>query len=168
MAAGNTYESIATQTLVSNAATVTFSSIPSTYTDLVLVANWKNTGIGNISLVMRYNGDTATNYSITDVYGNGTSALSARANSIPYIYLNFTAPATTYNATYISNVMNYANTTTYKTSLNRSSAANGGTEAIVGLWRSTSAITSITYSTDDNLSSLGAGSIFSLYGIKAA
>jgi hypothetical protein len=62
--------------------------------------------------------------------------------------------------------MNYSNTTTNKTVLGRSSAASGFVEAAVGLWRNTSAITSITATTGGQ--SYQTGSTFTLYGIKAA
>jgi hypothetical protein len=67
-----------------------------------------------------------------------------------------------------SNIQNYANTTTYKTALNRSNAASQGVEALVTLWRSTAAINSITISTDNGGSIIDTGSTFSLYGIKSA
>ena len=62
MAAGATYEPIATQTLASAAATITFSSIAATYTDLRLIFAKP---IGGSSLLLRFNSDTATNYSWT-------------------------------------------------------------------------------------------------------
>jgi hypothetical protein len=58
MAAGNTYEAIATQTLGSAAASVTFSSIPGTYTDLVLVVAMEHVTTGTENIVMQFNGDT--------------------------------------------------------------------------------------------------------------
>jgi hypothetical protein len=68
----------------------------------------------------------------------------------------------------IINIQNYSNTTTYKTALLRSNLATGtypGVDAFVGLWRSTSAITSITILPASN--NLLSGSTFTLYGIKA-
>jgi hypothetical protein len=168
MAAGNTYEAIATQTLGSAAASVTFSSIPSTYTDLVLVTNEKQTG-GRASAI-QFNGDTASNYSMTEMYGDGATAGSIRLSNYARIYYAYDVFADTSNfgLTTITHLMNYSNTTTNKTILTRASNANGGgTSAMVGLWRSTSAITSI-YLYLDNLSNFAAGSTFSLYGIKAA
>lgn len=163
-----TYTPIATQTLGSAATSVTFSSIPSTYTDLVLVANVQNAGAGNPSSSLQFNGDTATNYSLTILYGNGTSAISTRATSSSMIYMNYTAlPTANSYAVQIANIMNYANTTTYKTAITRSGAAGGGTETVAGLWRSTSAINSIKVLTDTAVN-YAIGSSFTLYGIKAA
>lgn len=165
MAAGNTYESIATQTLGSATATVTFSSIPSTYTDLVLVCNFGASSSGQ-DFTFQFNGDTGTNYSFTRMYGNGTSAVSGRETNQSKIYADSVGVSTSLQAADIIQVMNYSNTTTYKTALVRVADAAKSTEAVVGLWRSTSAINSISLAmTSGNLLS---GSTFSLYGIKAA
>jgi hypothetical protein len=165
MAAGNTYTQIASTTLGSAAATVTFSSIPSTYTDLVLICDTKaSTGTPNNR--MQVNSDTGTNYSQTVLAGNGTTATSARYSSNTFIYVDYYATNdTTNNKNTIIQFMNYANTSTYKTFLSRANNAAAGTDAIVGLWRSTSAINSITvYATANWVS----GATFNLYGITAA
>ena len=73
MPASNTYESISSVTLTSNSTTVTFGSIPQTYTDLVLVIVAKITS-GGLDMFIRFNSDTGSNYSYTQLYGNGTSA----------------------------------------------------------------------------------------------
>lgn len=160
-----TYEKIATNTLGSAAASVTFSSIPSTYTDLVLICDTKaSTGTPNNRL--QVNSDTASNYSQTVLAGNGTTATSARYSSNTFIYADYYATNdTTNNKNTIIQFMNYANTSTYKTVLSRAGNAAAGTDAIVGLWRSTSAINSITVYSTSNWAS---GAVFSLYGIKAA
>ena len=170
MAAGNTYEAIATQTLGSAAATVTFSSIPSTYTDLVLVCNFGTTSVSpSPSLTLQFNGDTGTNYSMTNLRGNGTSAASSRQTSATA--MNFTYfDANTIIEIVTANIMNYSNTTTYKTALGRGNSTSTtapGTQASVGLWRSTSAINSITVLLDTATTYL-AGSTFNLFGVKNA
>jgi len=170
MAAGATYTPIATTTLGSNALSYTFTSISGTYTDLILVANAKSTQTGSAANGMRitYNGDTATNYSETYLYGDGTTASSSRSTSQAYLTFGDLPQAsnTAWNIN-ITHIMNYANTTTYKTSLTRGNIATVATLATVGMWRSTSAITSIKIERDgSNL--LAAGSTFTLYGIVAA
>lgn len=160
----STYEPIATQTLGSATTSVTFSSIPSTYTDIVAVLNTKTAS--NVSTYMNFNGDTAGNYSFTRIYGNGSSAVSDRVGT------NMTGIDIQYvgsgdgNIT-IVNIMNYANTTTYKSSLTRwnTQGSTGYVGANVNLWRSTAAISSIVFSNSVNFS---IGSTFTLYGIKAA
>lgn len=169
-----TYESIATTTLGSAAATVTFSSISGSYTDLVLVMRVTgSSSVGNEPVLMYFNNDTGGNYSVTRVYGNGSTATSDRFSSNSGIdagYLpgsNGTGPGTI-----IANIMNYSNTTTYKTILDRweSQAAASGSRYVaaeVGLWRSTSAITEIDLVLGGGFN-FNSGSTFSLYGIKSA
>lgn len=72
-----TYESIETTTLGSAAANITFSSIPSTYTDLVVVYTLK-AETASADIYMRFNSDSGSNYSNTILWGNGTSAGSNR------------------------------------------------------------------------------------------
>ena len=165
MTSGPTYTPIATTTVATNTTTVSISSIPSTYTDLVLVIN----GIINYNIFYRFNGDTASNYSETTVYGNGSSAASSREQSITGIYIGdyIGTPMATTNSTAIIQVMNYANTTTYKTSLFRLAGTSAGTQAAVGLWRSTSAITAISLNTD-SANGILSGSTLTLYGIASA
>lgn len=162
-----TYEKIATNTLGSAASSVTFSSIPATYTDIVAVIN--GGGSANINVSMQFNGDTASNYSITAVAGDGSSASSTRRTSQTAMRLDENSfTSTTLGASnLIVSIMNYANTTTYKTVLSRSNNAAAGTSAIVGLWRATpAAINQVV------INAIGGnwitGSTFTLYGIKAA
>jgi hypothetical protein len=161
-----TYTPIATTTTSGSASNVTFSSITSTYTDLVIVVNAG--GSTNADLHVQFNGDTGSNYSRTVLSGSGSAASSGRQSSVTYIrvdnlgYLNTTFPA--FNA--IINVMNYSNTTTNKTVVSRTNNASTGVDASVGLWRSTAAITSVVLFPDTG--TLTNGSTFTLYGIKAA
>ena len=165
MAAGATYEPIATTTLGSSASSYTFTSIPATYTDLIVIGQIK--GTASTYLNVRFNSDTGSNYSRTIISGNGSSAISDRRS-------NQTAIATDYNETIQTNfnyittlhIMNYSNSTTYKTLLGRPNNAANGSGASVGLWRSTSAITSVSLVADS--SAFDTGTTFTLYGIKAA
>ena len=160
-----TYSQIATQTLSSNAATVTFSSIPSTYTDLVLVTSIRVTGVTAINF--QVNSDTGNNYSFRYLQGNGSAASSAgftNTSSIQGFYTTGAPTATSIFGTYIIHFNNYSNTTTNKTFISRESG-DSTTVSTVGLWRSTSSINSINlYPGGANFAS---GSTFSLYGIKA-
>jgi len=161
MPAGPTYEPIATQTLGSDAASVTFSSIPSTYTDLVLVSDYRlNTG--DNFLILRFNSDTGSNYSFTNLYGEGTAAASDRSSNQTSARIGFYGSA---QSNSIVSIMNYSNATTYKTAVSRDNT-NTYVVSRVNLWRSTSAINSIVITTaSPNITS---GSTFTLYGIKAA
>ena len=168
MAAGSTYTPIATTTLGSNQANVTFNSF-SGYTDLVLVATVKTVTYGGVNLNINVNSDTGSNYSWTALVGNGSSATSTRSSNQTYMdgdvnSLMDTSTFTQYNISF----MNYANTTTYKTVLSRANnpRTGGATEAVVNLWRFTSAITSMTF--DCGADSFATGSTFTLYGIASA
>ena len=164
-----TYEPIATTTLGSAQADVTFSTISGSYTDLIIVANVQLASSGQ-SILYQFNGDGGNNYSLTILKGNGTSATSDRRSNIAYqVGAGWDAglPTATNFATAIIHIQNYSNATTNKTSIARgSNAAGGDVTATVNLWRNTSAITSIKlYSGSGNINS---GSTFTLYGIKAA
>lgn len=165
----NTYVALATTTASGSTGTITFSSIPSTYTDLVLVMNFANSTAAADTRV-QFNGDTGTNYSYTYLAGSGSSASSGRSsNGTSIQFSNGPTGSTTTNETAIMQIMNYANTTTYKTALTRVNVADGayaGVGANVGLWRSTSAITSLTFTMSTG--NLTSSSTFSLYGILAA
>jgi hypothetical protein len=163
-----TYESIATQTLGSATSTITFSSIPATFTDLVLVCNWANSSTASASR-LRLNGDTGSNYSGTWIVGNGSSASSSRESSATSarIFGAAIGPASSYSNIGILQLQNYSNTTTNKTVLSRYGSAATDVQATVSLWRNTSAINSITIF-DVLGQTYGVGATFTLYGIKAA
>ena len=165
MTAGVTYSPISTQTLGSAAASVTFSSIPSTYTDLILIAQPQKSTAGGGTIRMQFNSDTNTNYSSTALYGDGSSAGSDRAANVAFTRLAFWTGDSVGNVV-IGNFQNYANTTTYKTVLSRMNNASGTTGSIVGLWRSTSAISTIYIYNDGG--NFNTGSTFTLYGVTAA
>jgi hypothetical protein len=158
-----TYEKIATTTLGSGQATVTFSSISSAYTDLVVVF------VGNLSAAatcfLRYNNDSGSNYSQTDMIGNGTSAVSQRRSNATGFRLYDVAASSNPINNLIFNVQNYSNTTTNKTTLLRGSDSGGEVGAGVSLWRNTAAINRLDFVT--GAGTWSTGSTFTLYGIKA-
>jgi hypothetical protein len=157
----STYTPIASQTLASTAASVTFSSIPQGYTDLVLVVAGNNSS-STYSPYIQFNGDTSTNYSITHLYGNGSTAASARASSTATAYFG-SLGATQGNA--IVQIQNYSNATTYKTALIRINDAGFRVYGSVMLWRSTAAITSVTVF-NESPGTFASGTTFSIYGIQ--
>jgi hypothetical protein len=160
-----TYEPIATTTLGTAAASVTFSTISGAYTDLVLVANATLSASG-AGINLTFNGDTANNYSSTRLYGNGTTATSDRQGAGAFI--NFALGDVNNGQLMITNIMNYSNATTFKTLLIRQNTASAFVGALVGLWKkSPEAITSITLTAGGGLN-ISTGSTFTLYGIKAA
>ena len=162
-----TYEPIATQTLGSAAATITFSSIPATFTDLRLaIVGQYTTGGGNTRIT--FNADTASNYSSTRIGGNGASAFSDRVTNQTFQRLNFEGNTTTNPNFLTADLFSYAGST-FKTSLITESSDKNGSGAVyrtVGLYRSTSAISSIEISLSS--STFAAGTTATLYGIKNA
>ena len=153
-----TYEKIATTTLASTTATVTFSSIPATYTDLVAVVYATQGG----DVYFQLNSDTGSNYSNTFIY-NSTSFGSVRTSNDTKLYLNWSSNSGNYNG--ILNFNNYSNTTTYKNYLVQDNINGASNDLGVGLWRNTAAINRIDFK---GANSYGVGSTFTLYGIKAA
>lgn len=166
MAAGNTFEAIATTTVSgSSTSTITFSSISTDYTDLILV------GVGSIASVSYFdmqvgNGsaDTGTNYSFTRLIGYSGGVYTDRYSNYAKWQPNL---ATSGIGNIVLQIQNYSNTSIYKTMLARSSNNGAGTNTEVGLWRSTSAINYIKLigGSGNNFDS---GTVFSLYGIKSA
>jgi len=166
-----TYDPIATNTVSGTTTnTISFTSIPATYTDLVFVFTGTMNDGTYYEADMQYNGDTGTNYSLTYMQGNGSSASSGRYTTTNKIRLGEYGLDQTTPSNQIVNIMNYANTTTYKTALIRynetySSAGNAGAKA--ALWRSTSAINRVDiYILGGKY--FGAGTTATVYGIKAA
>jgi hypothetical protein len=160
MPAAATYEPISTTTLSSSNTSHTFSSIPSTYTDLIIVISNQATS-GGVNPFIQYNGDTGANYSDTRLYAYGTGSGGAYDSSF------LLGDSTTSQNTFIVHIMNYANTTTFKTAISRGSVSDSSLTISTGLWRSTAAITSVKINQGGGVS-FASGSTFTLYGIKAA
>jgi len=168
--ATNTYVALQTQTLASSASSVTFSSIPQTYTDLVLELQCGYVS-GTHYAIIRMNGDSSgnANYGNTFLAGNGSSASSGRNGGLSGVYTSYGFQGdTTLNFNATVHFMNYSNSTTYKTTLTRDNLASAGTEAVVCCRRTdTNPITSFIITPDSGASFL-AGSTFTLYGVAAA
>ena len=164
---GGNYTSIATQTIgAGGSSSITFSSIPQTYTHLQIRALNVTSSASNSGNIY-FNGDTTnSNYRNHYIYGNGTAANAASYN-VPY-YPEFTGGgATTSPGASILDILDYTNTN--KTKVMRELVgydANGS--GVVGLssnmWNNTSAITSI------NITASGFTfqqyTQFALYGVK--
>lgn len=166
MAAGATYTPIASFTVSTATPTVTFSSISGAYTDLIFIGSF-TAAAATQTVNMQVNGSTTTIYSFTYLTGNGSVAASARSSADDRFAAGWTGTSTTnMENNYVCNLMNYSNTTTYKTFLSQASAVTRFASAQVGLWRSTAAITSISVTPGGN--NWVVGSSFAIYGIAAA
>jgi hypothetical protein len=158
--ATNTYVALHTNTVTGSAVgNYTYSSIPATYTDLICVIAGNASSIDDVAIQL--NGDTATNYSITSMYGNGSSVTSTRTSTQSSMTIGGLSSV---QGTSIFQFMNYSNATTYKTVLSRADASDWVAYTKVGLWRSTAAINSIKFIHSGNFA---VGTTFNIYGIKA-
>jgi hypothetical protein len=170
------YESIQTTTVGSGgASSITFSSIPSTYSHLQIrgIARGNTGGNTNtIGLDMQFNSDTGANYSSSHVlYGTGATAASAAGStsSTNGVVVNYAGSAQTSNVfgVVVIDVLDYANTNKYKTVRALGGTDSNDTNGIVTFrsfaWMNTAAITSITIGITKDLAQY---SSFALYGIK--
>ena len=169
-----TYDQIASYSFPSAASNYTFTSIPTTYTDLVLVTNVSyqslgaNTGyplirVGNSTV------DTGTNYSYRFIYSDASSVVTNGAGTNSNYYNTIMNQTGTTQSTGIFHFQNYANTSIWKTILHRMNDAGitvTGVSATACLWRSTSAINTIQFY-DLNNYNFAVGSTLSLFGIKS-
>ena len=169
----NDYESIATTTLSSSAATITFSSIPSTYTHLQVrgIARDTSAGTTEIDIIMRYNGDSGTNYAFHYLYGNGSATgaagLGTRSDPRAGLAVNGGALANTFGVV-VADILDYKNTNKYKTTRVLAGTDRNGAGTVVfesTLWNNTAAITQIDLTVSGG-SSFATYSQFALYGIK--
>jgi hypothetical protein len=167
--ATNTYVALAK--VVSNGSSdrVTFAGIPQTYTDLRLVCSVTETGAGG-DLLGYFNQNVSAIYSTTVLKGNGTAASSLRESSTSIFRPTAFETIGSVPAIVTIDILNYSNTTTFKTLLSRVSNDKGGsgiTGLSISLFRSTSAISEIELGTFTAGVNFASGSTFSLYGIKA-
>jgi len=161
------YDSISTVT--ASGTSVMFSSIPSTYKHLQVRAAFTMSSGNPIKLTL--NGDTGTNYAFHYLYGDGTNrtAGGTASNANIQIAAGNGSSASPYSNVYILDIHDYANTSKYKTTRgvfgsnqNSSTASLNNIELDSGLWQSTSAVNSITFT---GFGDTIVGS-FALYGIK--
>jgi hypothetical protein len=163
--AANSYESIATVTVGSGGASdVTFTSIPSTYTNLQIRFLARSSGSPDTKV--QYNSDTTTtNYRTHLLYGDGSSVTASTLANTAYVGYIATA-SNTFGASVVD-VLDYTNTNKYKTAKSLAGYDANGSGYIIlysHLWMSTSAITSIKiYPDSGNFTQY---SQFALYGIK--
>lgn len=168
MAAGPTYEPIATTTLSSTTTAFTISSIPSTYTDLKIVFSYYASSFCSTDIT--FNSDTAANYS--HVYAKSSRSTPTTSRTINASSINCSSsnsPGSTVPLITTIEINSY--TAAVNKSVYFETGSDAGTYGYLtyglGTWRSTSAITSITF-TEGNASGFDSGSTVTIYGIKAA
>lgn len=159
-----TYKPLQSTVLTSATTNVTFSNISQDYTDLIVVVSAQNVSNSGADFYMRFNDDSGSNYSRVYLVGDGSSSASASNFSQTGINI-FSLPSSGYSFSPITiHINNYSNSTTYKTSIIQASGNTNYLGGIVGLWKNTAAITSVTVG---YANSLNTGTTISLYGIKS-
>jgi hypothetical protein len=158
----SSYESIATTTVgASSVSSITFSSIPATYRHLQIRLFNKNSS-DNGTISMRYNGDSGSNYSFHDLYGNGAGVGVLGAANQTSVFASLTG--STQASVSIIDILDYADTNKYKTNrclIGVDYNGSGYSWFSSGNWRNTAAITSIVLNATFNQYTHAA-----LYGIK--
>lgn len=159
------FDSIATATGTGSSGTITFSSIPQTYTHLQIRSVATSTGSYG---VIRFNSDSGSNYTSHFLYSNTSSVISSGLTSLTSLY-GPRADNSTYPSVGIVDILDYTSSAKNKTiKVFTGQDANGSGLIMVnsGLWLSTSAITSITINTQSG--NWATTAQFALYGIKGA
>lgn len=167
-----TYDALATTTIATDGQGFDFQNIPATYTDLRLIVYSRGTfSSQSFGGNFRINNDSGTNYSWTRLFSDGVAQSQRESNQNTANVGELPASSSTAGiyGQVIFDFMNYSNTTTFKTWLSRTSTIVSTSYVFthVGLWRSTSAINRITFG-QSSIADLKAGSMATLYGIKAA
>lgn len=162
-----TYDSISSQTLGSNQSAITLSSIPQTFTDLVLVCwGWGATGGGSIKI--RPNNDGSTLYNTTYQYSDGSTITPGQTgDTAEGLYMGRLLQSSSDMGGGYIHIFDYANTTTHKTMIGTNFASAPINWLSVGMWRSTAAISSLNLRVESG-SDFASGFTVALYGIKAA
>lgn len=152
---------------VSGAASIEFSSIPQTYTDLQIVASVRSDDPSTNGSFIKFNNNTS-NYSSRWVYGNGGSAASATFSTTQGVDINAATQTASTFASFSVYIPNYAGSTNKSYSTDGVTETNGTTafqELIAGLWSNTSAINQVTFYLSGS-NKFVQHSLVSLYGIK--
>lgn len=160
------YVSLATVTLGTSDASITFSSIPATYRDLVLVINGNTTG--NADFGLRFNNDGNANYRFVYMGGSGSgSGVSGTSLSETQVVLDAYFWRSSERSVAVAQIMDYSATDKHKTVLSRNNVAGGGVDAFANRWANTAAIHTIEARVSTGGQSFAAGTTLSLYGIAS-
>ena len=169
----NTFELIASSTVGSGGATtIDLTSIPSTYTDLVLKVSARTTTGSFPDGSLQFNNDTGSNYRWRNIYGTGSGAGSNNGGTTTSIAFGTLVGSSETANTFTSSeiyIPNYAGSTQKSLSADSVTENNASTAymaMLAGLWTSTSAITSIKLTT--SATAFAQYSTAYLYGVKNA
>jgi hypothetical protein len=168
----NTYVKIASVSVgILGAASIDFTSIPATYTDLIVKITTRNVTSGISAFRMGFNGSTAANYNYKQLQGSGSAASSgggssaiSTANEVGLSDGN-TSTASTFssNEIYISNYASSTGKSWSSDGVEEENATAAYSRLTAGYWTLTNAITSITFTADSG--NFAQYSTATLYGI---
>lgn len=166
------YDSLATVTVPSGGlASISFAGIPSGYKHLQLRATMLGSTTGVDAPYIRYNGDTGSNYTLHTLLGEGTTARAQAVTSTSSINIGgfWFGLVGSYPSVSVIDILDYANTSKYKTTRTLTGQDNNATYGSVGLgsglWQNTSAINSLTIYLSGS-TTFSQHSSFALYGVK--
>jgi hypothetical protein len=158
-----TYTPLATVTLGTATASVTFSSIPATYRDLILEIVIQPNAVAMDNVFLRFNSDTGSNYPYVEAFGSGAS-VGGGSGTTTYFLLGYHGGGTA--PTQIgTSILDYSATDKHKTGLVRNDKTGQGTSMIAARWANTAAITTVLV--DSVASTFPTGSTLNLYGVIA-
>jgi hypothetical protein len=159
-----TYTPLANVTLGSSSSSVTFSSIPATYRDLILVVNGTvDTGTG---LRLRFNNDSGNNYSYAVMAGLAAGETSISGGGQNRLYPAYANQSSGQRFTYTAQIMDYSATDKHKTVLFRDNSLNGTiVSASAQRWANNTAVTQLNLLLDSG--NYNAGTTAALYGIAS-
>ena len=163
----NTFTKIASVTVGSGgSSTITFSSIPSTYTDLCVMASLRASVDGD-GMTMRFNGSTS-GYSVKQIYGTGSSAASNTPSQTDFATVGYTTTVTSNTfgnmSIYIPNYAGSNNKSISADSVQEANQTQAYSNLVAGLWSNSAAITSLVLGTQSG--SWNQYSTATLYGIN--
>ena len=158
MNAGNQYGAmvpIFSYVATSN-ANISFTNVPQTFQDLCVVVSTRDAATaGNNVLIFLLNGDGASNYSMTRLVGDGSSATSDRVSNSTFGGWTFVPNSSVSSSIFgssICHILNYTNTTTFKTMLTRGASDTNGagfSSMAVSMWRNTAAVNGVLVATSN-------------------
>jgi len=158
-----TYEAIGTTTVSTAVTSVSFTSIPATYDDLVLISNASYTS-GSGDLNIRFNSDSgASQYAYVRQINGSPISISVSTGSSSLVVSDNTV-----NSIQICDVFEYKNTGVFKTFLHKGGNVTNQIGGTVGVWKSNTAITTVTFHPEFSGTTWSTGSTFTIYGIKKA
>ena len=155
-----TYTALANVTIGSNTTSITFSSIPQTYRDLILVCQVQSASSQGADYLYFNSDTTQANYSWLRVQWDGSSPSQATGSDASVGDISASSPNTV-----IMNIFDYSATDKHKTFLTRSNNAGNGTTALANRWANTAAVTSVQVIGESQ--NIRTGSTISLYGVIA-